>query len=142
MLFSPQRFTYCRAGVCFRHGIKVAVDVGGSAHIAMSEPFLDLLHGNALGKKYRGAGMAKVVEADLLQIMLLQELSEVSGDEVGIIQPPEGIHADVSLSPLLLSPSSFSLITIGGLFHSLHSFFKNFQNHIDNPLFLCYTIIG
>jgi len=85
---------------------------------------------------------AQVVEADLLQIMLLQELSEVSGDEVGIIQPPEGIHANVSLSPLLLSPSSFSLITIGGFSVHYILFFKNFQNHIDNPLFLCYTIIG
>lgn len=38
------------AGVRFRHGIEVAVDVCGSAHIAMPEPFLDLLHGYALGK--------------------------------------------------------------------------------------------
>ena len=49
----------------------MAVDVGGGAHIAMSEPFLDLLHGHALGKKHRGAGVAKIVEADLLQIVLL-----------------------------------------------------------------------
>jgi len=70
MLFSPQRFTHRRAGVCFRYGIKVAIDIGGGAHIAMSEPFLDLLHGYALCKKHRGAGVAQVVEADLHQLSL------------------------------------------------------------------------
>ena len=68
---SPQRFTHRGAGVRFRYGIEVAVDVGGGAHIAMSEPFLDLFHWNALGKEHRSAGVAKIVEADLLQIMLL-----------------------------------------------------------------------
>ena len=29
MLFSPQRFTHRGAGVCFRHGIEVAIDIGG-----------------------------------------------------------------------------------------------------------------
>ena len=48
MFSSPQRFTHRGAGVCFCHGIEVAVDVGGGAHIAMSEPFLDLLHWYAL----------------------------------------------------------------------------------------------
>ena len=47
---SPQRLTHRGAGVCFRHGIEVAVDVGGGAHVAMPEPFLDLLHGHTLGK--------------------------------------------------------------------------------------------
>ena len=89
MLFLPQCFTHRRAGVSFRHGIKVAVDICRGAHIAMSEPFLDLLHWHALGEEHRGAGMAKIVEADLLQVMLLQKLSKVSGDEVGIEQPLE-----------------------------------------------------
>ena len=87
--FLPQRFTHCRAGVCFRHGIEVAIDIGGGTHIAMSEPFLDLLHWHTLGEKHRGAGVAQIVESDLLQVMFLQKLSEVSGDEVGIEQPLE-----------------------------------------------------
>ena len=32
MPFLPQCFTYCRAGVCFRHGIEVAVDIRRSEH--------------------------------------------------------------------------------------------------------------
>jgi len=70
MLFSPQRFAHRRAGICFRHGIKVAVDIGGCAHVAMSEPFLDLLHGHALCKEHRCAGVAQIVEADLHQLSL------------------------------------------------------------------------
>ena len=87
---SPQRFTHCRTGVCFRHGIEVAVDIRRGARVTVSEPFLDLLHRHALCEKHRGAGVAKVVEADLLQVMLLQQLSEVSGDEVGIVEFSEG----------------------------------------------------
>ena len=81
-----QRFTHRRAGICFRHGIEVAIDIRRGAHIAMSEPFLDLLHRHALCEEHRGAGVAQVVEADFLQVMLLQQLFEVSGDEVGIVE--------------------------------------------------------
>ena len=75
MLFSPQRLTHCRSRVRLCHGIEVAVDVGRGAHVTMSEPFLDLFHGHALREKHQGAGVAKIVEADLLQVMLLQQLS-------------------------------------------------------------------
>ncbi len=70
-------------------------DIHSGAHIAVSEPFLDLLHRYALGEEHRGAGVAKIVEADLLQVMLLQQLSEVSGDKVGIVELAECVHADV-----------------------------------------------
>ena len=70
MLSSSQRFTYCRAGVRFGDGIEVAIDICSGAHIAMSEPFLDLLHGHALCEEHRGAGVAKIVESDLLQFSL------------------------------------------------------------------------
>ena len=55
MLFSPQRLAHRGAGVCFGDGIEVAVDIRRGAHVAMSEPFLDLLHGHALREKHRGA---------------------------------------------------------------------------------------
>ena len=62
---SPQRFTHRGAGVCFRYGIEVAIDIRRGAHIAMSQPFLNLLHWNALRKEHRGAGVAEIVESDL-----------------------------------------------------------------------------
>ena len=60
----------CRSTL--RLSCRVSVDIHRGAHIAMSEPFLDLLHWHALGEEYRGAGVAKIVEADLLQVMLLK----------------------------------------------------------------------
>ena len=67
MLSLPQRFTHRGAGVCFADGIEVAIDVGGSTHVAVSEPFLDLLHWHALGEEHRGAGVALIVGAYFLQ---------------------------------------------------------------------------
>ena len=61
----------------------------------MSEPFLDLLHWHALCEEHRGAGVAKIVETDLLQIILLQKLSEVLRDKIGIVELAECVHADV-----------------------------------------------
>ena len=70
-------------------------DIHSGAHIAVTEPFPDLLHGHALCEEHRGAGVAQIVEAYFLQIMLLQKLSEVLGYKVGIIEPSELVHADV-----------------------------------------------
>ena len=58
----------------------------------MSEPFPDLLHGHPLCKEHRGAGVAQIVESDLLQVVLLQQLSEMSRNEVGIAELAECIH--------------------------------------------------
>ena len=70
LILSPQRFTHRRAGVRFGDSIEVAVDIGGGAHIAVSEPFLDLMHRHALCEKHRGTGVAKIVEAYFLQFTL------------------------------------------------------------------------
>jgi len=72
MLFLSQRLTHRRTRVRLAHRIEVAVDVGRGAHIAMSQPFPDLLYRHALCEEHRGAGVAKIVEADLLQVMLLK----------------------------------------------------------------------
>ena len=40
----------------------------------MSEPFLDLLHWHALCEEHRGAGVAKIVEAELLQVGILSKV--------------------------------------------------------------------
>ncbi len=41
MLSSPQRLTHRGAGFGFAYSIKVAVDISGGAHIAVTEPFLN-----------------------------------------------------------------------------------------------------
>ncbi len=48
---SPQRFTHRGSGFGFAYGVEMAVDVGGGAHIAVTEPFPDLLHSDGFYKK-------------------------------------------------------------------------------------------
>ena len=60
ILLSPKRFTHRRACTCFGYGIEVAIDICRGAHIAISEPFPDLLHWHTLGEKHRGAEVAKI----------------------------------------------------------------------------------
>ena len=52
----------------------MAIDISRGAHVAMSEPFLDLLHWHALCEEHRGAGVAKIVEAELLQVGILSKV--------------------------------------------------------------------
>ena len=67
---SPQRFTHRSTRVCFCYRVKVAIDIRRGTHIAMSKPFLDLLHRHALCEEHRGAGVAKIVEENLHQLSL------------------------------------------------------------------------
>ena len=47
----------------FRLGIQMGVDVGRGGDIAVSQPFLYLLHGHTLLQQQAGAGVTKLVEA-------------------------------------------------------------------------------
>ena len=85
MPFSPQRFTHRRTRVCLGDCIEVAIDIRRGAHIAMSEPFLDLFHWNALRKEHRGAGVAKIVESYLAKSVSFKEHREVLTHVIGII---------------------------------------------------------
>ncbi len=66
----------CRAddirGFEFALRVKVGIDIARRTYIGMPEPFLDHLHRHLFRQQKRGAGMAKVVEADLFQVMLLK----------------------------------------------------------------------
>ena len=51
----------------------MAVDVRGGGDVAMSQPLLDELHLHALRDKERRAGVAQVMEANVLAAVLLQD---------------------------------------------------------------------
>ena len=44
--------------------IQMRIDVGGGGEIAVTQPFLNLLHGNVIEQKQAGAGVAEVMEAN------------------------------------------------------------------------------
>lgn len=46
----------------------------------MPEPFLNLLHRNAVGEKQRGAAMSQIVIAHSAQSVFLQKLRESAGN--------------------------------------------------------------
>ena len=52
--------------------IEVGVDVACGGNVAVPEPLLNILQRHAVGIKQSRAGMAQIVEADLLQVMLLK----------------------------------------------------------------------
>ncbi len=53
--------------------IEVRVNVRRRAHVAVTEPFLDLLHRYAVGEHQRRAGVAQIVKAYRSQPVLLQK---------------------------------------------------------------------
>ena len=48
----------------------MGVDVGRGGDVAVTQPFLDLLHGHALFQQQAGAGVAQIVETDLPQAVV------------------------------------------------------------------------
>ena len=64
--------------------IKVCVDVGRGGKVAVAQPFLNLLHGNAVGQQKAGAGVAQVVQTDDAQVVLLEDAPEAVRQCVGL----------------------------------------------------------
>ena len=61
------------------------VDVAGGADVAVTQPFLNVLQGHAVGVEQAGAGVAQIVEADAPQAVLLQEGREGLGQIAGLL---------------------------------------------------------
>ena len=57
----------------------MCVDVGGGADIAVPQPLLDLLHGNAVFEQQRRAAVPQIVQTDVPQSLFPQQLAEAIG---------------------------------------------------------------
>ena len=55
----------------------MAIDVCRGGDVAVAKPLLDQLHLHALRYKERSAGVAQIVEADVLEAVLLQNRGNV-----------------------------------------------------------------
>ena len=74
------------------------IDIGGSGKVAVTEPFLNLLHGDAVGQQQTGAAMTKIVIANTPLSLLIS--SDVNADGVinnedaqAVIDQITGIYA-------------------------------------------------
>ena len=59
--------------------VQMRVDVGRGAEVAVPEPFLNLLHGNAFRQQQACATVAQVMKADMTQAVLCQDAAKASG---------------------------------------------------------------
>ena len=75
--------------------VQVAVKICRYVVGGVSEPLLDLLHGNSACQKQAGTGMAQVMEADLFEVMLFDHMSEMVGNIVGGYQITHVVKANV-----------------------------------------------
>jgi len=73
---------YGSAGFALGVGIKVGINVGSRAHIAVPKPHLNDFHIDILCHQERCAGVAQVVEPNRAQSVLFQHLGKACGDIV------------------------------------------------------------
>ena len=70
-----------------------SLDVRRGGDVAVAKPLLDQLHLHALRDKERCAGVAQVMEADMLEAILLQNRGKAVAHVIGREQLPERIQA-------------------------------------------------
>ena len=75
--------------------VKVCVDVRCGAEIAVPQPFLDLLHRNAVGQQKAGTAVPKVVQTNNAHAVGFQDALEAAGKRVGLQPFTQLIHTDV-----------------------------------------------
>ena len=61
-----------------------------------AQPFLDLLHGNAVCQKKAGTTMAQIVEADGGQTVFHQQLRELLGNRIRAEDVPDLVHTQIA----------------------------------------------
>ena len=74
----------------------MGVNIGGGGEVAVTQPFLNLLHGNAVCQKKAGATMTQVMKADRTQTVFLQQLRELLGNIVGADDVPDLVHTQIA----------------------------------------------
>ena len=75
--------------------IQVSIDVGSSREGTVSKPDLNLLHGDSFAEKQAGTSMPKIMEADLLEVVLLNHPCEVFCHIIGSEELAGLIDTDV-----------------------------------------------
>ena len=62
----------------------MSVYISRGAEIAVTEPFLYLLHLDSVCKKETGRAMTKIMETHMSETMFLQEFRKLTGDISGL----------------------------------------------------------
>ena len=94
--------------------IQMRVNIGRGGKVAVPEPFLNLLHGYAVGEKKRGAAMTQIMKANPAKPMTFENPWEDLREIIGLDQIAELINADIfavfSVVALAAQPATVLLI--------------------------------
>jgi len=85
------------------------IDIGCGGKVAVTEPFLDLLHGDAVGQQQTGTAVTKIVIANFPQTVLLQKLCKGFGEIMRGEQFSHFIHTDVPQIVLVIAFAAHTL---------------------------------
>ena len=77
--------------------IQMAVDIRRGADVAVTQPFLNLLHGHVVCQQQRGAAVSEIVETDMPQTFHFQQLTEIAAQVAGIENVPHCIHKHITV---------------------------------------------
>ena len=71
------------------------VNVHGGGNIAMTQPHLNFFHADTISVEQAGAAMAKIVEANLSQVIFFEHLRKMLRNVSRLNQLSQLIHIDV-----------------------------------------------
>ena len=98
------------SGCDFRTVVQMCVDVGCCREITVSQPFLDLFHGNFIFQKQAGAAVSQIMESNLTLSMLFQEFGEGTGYVIGRDEGTHFVYADVIQVSSIITPATDTLV--------------------------------
>lgn len=92
---TDEHSAHCVCGFFLCGEVQMRINVCCGCEGAVSQPYLNPLHGDSVAEKQAGAGVSEVVEANLLQVVLLDEPCEVFRHIVGTQEIASLVNADV-----------------------------------------------
>ena len=82
------------------------VNIGWGREIAVTEPFLNLLHRHTIRKHQTGTGVSEIMETDVTETVGFQKLRELLSDIVRFDEIADLIDADIAKVFFVVRPSA------------------------------------
>ena len=87
--------------------IQVAVNIRRRADVAVTQPLLNVLEGNAVGQQQAGAAVTQIVKAHPAQAVVLQEFWECRGQIIGPHPLAQLVHKYKSIIFVIVTVAAY-----------------------------------